>query len=79
MITTFSLRQYIDDLRLISSETTDEDEIFRRRDEEEQVLNSLLQVKADFTSAAKDESIRIRYAADREHLMEGLQKAGLEA
>jgi len=50
-----------------------------RRDEGKQVLESLLQVKPDFTSATIDESIRIRNTADREHLMEGLQKAGLDA
>jgi hypothetical protein len=30
MSTTYLLQQYIDDLRLIGSETEDEDEIFRR-------------------------------------------------
>ena len=45
--------------------------------EAKQVLADLLQVKPDFCSETIDESLRFRNAADREHYLEGLRKAGL--
>lgn len=49
-----------------------------RSDEAKQVLANLLQVKPDFSIATIDDSIRIRNPIDREHLFEGLYKAGLK-
>jgi hypothetical protein len=48
-----------------------------RSREATQVVGELLRVKPDFSTATIDETIRIKNPADREHLLDGLRKAGL--
>ena len=48
-----------------------------RSEEAKRVVADLLQVKPGFSMPTIDQTIKIRYAADREHLLDGLRKAGL--
>ena len=48
-----------------------------RIEEAKRVVADLLQVKPDFSMPTIDQTVKLKYAADREHLLDGLRKAGL--